>query len=606
MKRITVPITLKVQGPILTKSSSIGALGLDAVMARRAFDNPETGETEERYYLPGRLVKGLLREAWQELSTADASFGERISEWLGDESVTDSDDAPARGRLAFDDFADRRTVPGAKDTRFRIEVDEIRGAAAGQQMQMMESPYAPGQVVDFEGRARFLIADEEDASGLREALQRGLLWIEAAGGTRTSGFGQLLDVTFGKEEARLLGSGASMGGPAWDLRLSFREPVVFSKRRVSDNLFESGEVIPGGALKGAVAEMASREPETFRELLRELHAVRFTHAFPAAKGAPRPRHWPLSLMSFGEGGIVDAIRRRQPFARAIQSEDPEAKPQWRAGAFDIDWKEKERDKVRGDYGWPKRIPDEGAPKLKWELRVRTGIDSARRKAADERLFAWKMLLPYGFEWIARVETSQISEAARSQLEALLRFGLEPLGKTKALAESTPTAAQPAPTPAAPYVVTLQTPTLLIDPSRRLAPNGGTGSASEDDLEREFQDVWRELSNGSLRLSNYFQRCSLAGGQYFQRRFLRANARYKPYLLSSEGSTFLLEPTPGKEKEANARLDEWLRMGLPLSASVRRFYDIPDDLADQWKHCPYLPENGYGEIAVNDRGPYPEA
>lgn len=119
-------------------------------------------------------------------------------------------------------------------------------------------------------------------------------------------------------------------------------------------------------------------------------------------------------------------------------------------------------------------------------------------------------------------------------------------------------------------------------------------------------MWQELSNGSLLVANYFQRCSLAGGQYFRRRFARANARYKPYLLSSEGSTFLLEPTPGKEKEAIARLDEWLRMGLPLSASVRQFYDIPDDLADQWKHCPYLPENGYGEIAVNDRGPYPEA
>ncbi len=180
---------------------------------------------------------------------------------------------------------DRNTVPGAKDTRFRIEVDEIRGAAAAQQMQMMESPYAPGQVVDFEGRARFLTADEEDAPVLREALQRGLLWIEAAGGTRTSGFGQLLDVEVGKEETRLLDSGMPMGGPAWDLRLSFRDPVVFSKRRVADNLFESGEVIPGGALKGAVAEMAAREPEAFRELLRELHAVRFTHAFPAAKGA---------------------------------------------------------------------------------------------------------------------------------------------------------------------------------------------------------------------------------------------------------------------------------------------------------------------------------
>ncbi len=79
MKRITVPITLKAQGPILTKSSSIGALGLDAVMARRDVRDPGDRRNEEpRYYLPGRLVKGLLREAWQELSTADASFGDPL------------------------------------------------------------------------------------------------------------------------------------------------------------------------------------------------------------------------------------------------------------------------------------------------------------------------------------------------------------------------------------------------------------------------------------------------------------------------------------------------------------------------------------------------
>jgi hypothetical protein len=154
------------------------------------------------------------------------------------------------------------------------------------------------------------------------------------------------------------------------------------------------------------------------------------------------------------------------------------------------------------------------------------------------------------------------------------------------------------------VVTLQTPALLIDPGRHLAPGGKNGSAREEDLEREYQDVWQELSEGSLRMASYFQRCTLAGGEYFRRRFLGKDAQYKPYLLSSEGSTFLLEPASGEENAARAYLDSWLRSGLPLSRSVRTFYRIPDEPKIQWAHCPYVPENGYGEIAVNDRS-YPE-
>ena len=163
MRRITIPIALQVRGPILTKSFSIGTLGLDAVMAKRTFENPATGAEETRYYLPGRLVKGLLLEAWQELSTVGGSYGNRIPEWLGEASVPDSDDKSARGRLVLDDFVDWQTIPDAKQTpRFRIAIDEERCAADAGKLQVMESPYAPGQLVRFVGHARFLAADGEE------------------------------------------------------------------------------------------------------------------------------------------------------------------------------------------------------------------------------------------------------------------------------------------------------------------------------------------------------------------------------------------------------------------------------------------------------------
>lgn len=83
------------------------------------------------------------------------------------------------------------------------------------------------------------------------------------------------------------------------------------------------------------------------------------------------------------------------------------------------------------------------------------------------------------------------------------------------------------------MLTLQTPALLIDPGRRLAPGGKTGSTKEKDLEIEFRDVWSELSDGSLHMVRYFQRCSLAGGQYFQRRFLGTKLGLLLYALEPD-------------------------------------------------------------------------
>ena len=113
----------------------------------------------------------------------------------------------------------------------------------------------------------------------------------------TSGFGGLLKAEVGEATARALGSDTSLGGPVWDLRLRFREPVIFSKRRIADNLFESGEAIPGGALKGAVAEMAAREGGHFASFWTSCMRCASPMRFPTkAKGA-RPRQRPLSLLT---------------------------------------------------------------------------------------------------------------------------------------------------------------------------------------------------------------------------------------------------------------------------------------------------------------------
>ena len=590
MKRITTWITLTVKGPVLTKASAMGRFGVDALMASSQFANPVTGAVEPRYYLPGRLIKGLLREALQELSTLRGSYAGLIREWLGEEPPEGTGDDPLRGRLLFGDFADLETPVGEEKLRYRIQIDECRGAADAQKLQVMESPYAAGKPVKFTGKVRFLISDEESAQGRRgevgEALERGLRWVRSVGGNRTVGFGEIQDVSVGKVLEEAPPAEATAQGTVWNLRLNFQEPLMFSERRIAENLFESGDIIPGGALKGALAEMIKVEPAAFGALTNELHKAGITHAFPAVKGGSRPEQWPLSLLAFDEV-VIDAIRRDGWFLRG-----------GKAGAFDIDWKEPVKKQVRERFRWPK---------LERELRVRVSIDSALGKAADQDLFAWRMALPHKTDWFGRVDASELSTAAREQLERLLRFGVEPIGKTKALATTEiREAPQPAPQPVGSFVVTLQTPALLIDPSRRLAPAGNIGSGRHEDLRLELIDAWSDLSGGSLTLVSYFQRCTLAGGKYFQQRFLGTKRPYRPYLLSNAGSTFLLKPANGRDDDARECLRRWERKGLPLSAGVRAFYAIPDAWDQQWRHCPYLPENGYGEIAVNQAGPYPEA
>ncbi len=413
------------------------------------------------------------------------------------------------------------------------------------------------------------------------------------GGARTSGFGQVVQVT-GKLDIQAAEQPKEpLESDRWDLRLTFREPLILAKRKISDNLFESDDVLPGGALKGAVAEMMARQPEAFAELRAELHKVRFTHAFPTSKEGDRPHRLPLSIAQFpgddpDEPDFHDLIQTKD-VAEAHKAANKG--PHKGALKFDIDWKDKTRTKALDRIGWPK-VPT--------ELRVRTAIDSSLRKAKESALFAWQMLVPYEHEWVGTVDVSGLTDKARRQLEALIRFGIEPLGKTKSRAHTELTKA-PASTvkPQPYYIVVLQTPALLLNPEPL------TGSSSALDLEEQYQLSWSDLSGNSLKMTNYFQRCSLAGGRYFQKRFQYRQDRYRPYLLCDEGSAFLLEPVAGQEEQAQAALQRWANRGLPLPAAVRGFYQLPPvESSEDWRLCPYLPENGYGEVAVNGKTDFP--
>ena len=64
-------------------------------------------------------------------------------------------------------------------------------------------------------------------------------------------------------------------------------------------------------------------------------------------------------------------------------------------------------------------------------------------------------------------------------------------------------------------------------------------------------------------------------------------RYEAFLVTTEGSIFELSGPAALQ----ADFERFACNGLPLPES------LPADRRD-WRHCPFVPENGYGEVRID--------
>jgi len=623
-------ITLQIQAPFLTKSSAPGDYGIDAVVARRADRQP---------YIPGTLVTGKLLEAWKQLGTVKDRCGRILfapeteswlGKWLGDDAASGFE--PRRKRLTFTDFvfiskesserAAKTVMPTAKagfkeesskckretKTRFRIRMDAERGAADEGALQLIESPFAPRDIVEFEGTACFLAKSREEIQRLEWALEIGLKWIGQLGAQRTIGFGRLVGVrlqscrtAFEDRELQVEPTAA-----CYSLLLQLQDPFCVIEGGPDANLFRSAQVIPGGMIKGALASqwcaLCGREGATVDagldpqrpELSKCFSRLRITHAFPRLKtNSHRPVRPPLSLVKAHES-LYDLALCEQPVL--VLARDKDKEPDFEVPAFAVDWKDKDHANVWEDFDWPE-VPQ--------KLRVRTAIDANTRRAAEAQLFACELVVPNNtLVWHAYVDLSAIDEAQRasvtSQLDSLLRQWrgrLHGLGKTKARAEVTLDGQEPVflsnPLPRdGLWILTLQTPALLCNPDQLDETSG------QAELRGAYEETWKQLSGNSLKLERYFARQRLSGGTYLHGRFGQTKDHYRPYLLTEAGSVFVLKAVEGCEAQAEQQIRKWLACGLPLPAWAVERYARNAPLEDRWRYCPFLPENGYGEIAAN--------
>jgi len=584
-------VKLKLKGPILTKSSAPGAYGLDALCARNSDDD---------FIIPWTLIKGRIRDAWRELHELAPNMVPDPVTVLGPEAAAGGNRGNELGsferhnpRLFGSDFVllEASAVWAKKSVnRTRIAQDKDRHAAQEDMLQVMESPFIAGEEYVFTGRIEFVAADQTDADNIKRYIVKSLRWAGAFGSQTGVGFGQIgsnPDWNRQVEVAPPLTDPNPAAQSLW-IRFTATQPLCITGDRVAENLFVSSETIPGGVIKGVVAAQLMRDkgkPTSLvngdtpgaSEFAKAFDQIRFSHARPHAAGAKvRPSVIPLSLARSGDSTIDMAGKDELPPG---------------ALAFQPDWKSPDWDDMRAEFGW---LGD-----LKTELRVRTAIAPEARRAKKGNLFAYETIQPNGLEWDCEIVFPQLEHAAvasaRTELLKLLADGLRGVGKTKAtlnakvLNQPLPAARTSDPSEAnGTYRVTLQTPALLAGP---------TALKSRDPraLFAAYQAVFSALSEETLELTDFFAQQSLQGGLYLYKRF-QDPGLYQPYALTNAGSVFCL-----KAQDADAakiKIESWMRNGLPLPGWVKTAFARGVRDGAHWSNNPFVPENGYGEIAVN--------
>jgi hypothetical protein len=609
-------LTLTLKAPVL--SQAVGALGFGYDMAMlRDGDAPA---------LPGSLVRGNLRDALRRFAAVLPPAGggndipdlrKVIDDWFGPAPLEKPEQdsgagtpAGTRARLQFDYAWRCRPFAGRGLPRYRIKIEEETGTVGRGFLAAIEATHPAGDAMVFEGAITARFESPAEAEAARRWLDKAARFLPALGALKGVGFGEVLTAALTLEPIPEPGP-PTYEGPVD--RIGFvlvpDRPFCIAEPHPGDsNLYVSQETLPGGVLKGALAARLSKDD------IQTLHfdQLVFTHALPARQAAPeRGRVLPLSLAWAG-----DATAKNDPAKTPIQANltdlalPPEGtkmdfeyvvrrlreedQTRLRAPKFQIDWKDDEWEAAGklvatrpGRYGCGRL------------LEVHTEIDPKTGQSQEARLFSRDCVDPEGMVWCADIDLRGVPEGERPVVaQKLLRELAKPLagiGKTKAVVA---VAVQPRPfldePPLEPvdgsyYIVTLQTPALLFTDAeaRGMPASGGT-----EQLRKVYAGYWSKVSGESLSLVRYFAAQERTGGWFLWKRYLENHPKdrtYRPFWLTSAGSVFLLEAV--KPDDAKVHLEGWRRLGLPLPAG--------EDSSGQWSYNPYIRENGYGEIRVND-------
>jgi len=594
-------VSLSLQSPVISQTGGGRKLGVDTAAV---FDD------HQRPSLPGTLIKGNLRAAWESLSQISPSFlsSATIDSWLGpkpkDEAqapssaVSHDRNEPKRSRLRFSHYwkAEAAVDPQRKSLH-RIAIDADTGAVRRQALQVIEAPHLPGQTISYQGAIHAVVEDEAESKQLGRLLRKGLEFVPALGAFKGVGFGRILAVEVVSDLAKVEDDDDDR---AYDLNgfgitLKLDRPFCFAKPHSADsNRFESEEFIPGAAIKGALAWYLNESDlfdasSKYGKLCEYFDLIRFTHAqLESMEGGKRTLAMPLSWVADEQQGeIHDLALMSVP--GLLNGYAPRFQP---------DWKGKHWEKAKAKL---KQKPDDQSPAK--ALTVRTAIEKGAAKPGQ--LFAVETVVAGNHDWLADVDLTRVPEEEKlimgQQLRSVLRHGLSNLGKTKAQAgvDCSPTRHDSVFRSQAQLLQNGTTAVLVLQSAARLfdAMPNIRATNGEKDLKNAYQQVWHKLSGGVLELSHFYARQMLVGGGYLKARFGESSSAYNPDLLTLPGSVFVLKLASGASlTAAEELLKRWLEQGLPQPE-----YCTDEDQSKEsgdWARNPWLAVNGYGEVAVN--------
>jgi CRISPR/Cas system CSM-associated protein Csm3 (group 7 of RAMP superfamily) len=580
-KAYTLKLVLK--SPFMFEGVVNNRVGVDSAYVRG-----ESGEP----VIPASQVKGVLRDALEVLIGKLLS-AEDVALLFGSASANSGageQDRPDRGLALFQDLS--AVGPLSTSETVRIEIDDETGTVKKGHLQIVELAAPFGQPVAFEGKLVIRYARGLDAARIEKAVRAALKLIPAIGAYKSAGFGEVVN-----EECSLTETTTAAGAaidPAQAVRtayhVTFDCPILVDTTRVADNHFKGAAIVPGSAIKGALAEqlaLAGENPEDEGSKLGEaISTLTVSHAFPIdAQGRELDLPIPDSVFTCERASkdykgekehlFVDGILAPQPGMGLIISGAVVAPDNVATG------KDKDKQLFRAQFDRPSYEPD-------WLVRTHIGMNEdrvgeriAREKrtftAADEKLYSSQMVGTRNKTWRIVVDPSRIEDKSlAAKLMSMLEAGLDGIGRTAASATFKRSALSDQTMPEANVVdILLLTPAVLFDPAE------AGGQFAKARYKAYFQ------SQLDVELVNFFARQSLAGQYPAMRRRPYGRNVYYPFVQTRPGAVFRLKVSGA---EGRRKLGDALKFGLPVPPLGGK--------PASWRTCPFVPENGFGRIALH--------
>jgi hypothetical protein len=574
-------ILLTVRSPFMFEGEVNTRTGVDSALLRNQ---------DGHVLIPSSQFRGVLKAALRALEQATSgaviTAGE-IGMLFGAKSDDDNDlgtNEPDRGLAIFGDLTGPK--PDKQFHTTRIRLDEKTGTVARGALQVIELAAPFGSECEFASRMTVFMTKALDPVRIASALGKALALIPAIGAFKSAGFGEIIAkksrISEDEKSQTDLAPPPHAPGSATEFwcDMSLDRPLAIDTRRAAENVFESATIIPGGAIKGCIARrleaaglLVAGQNSALSDALAQ---TVFSHAFPVdAVGKRLDQALPLSVCHL-DGQFFDAIS--VPFGQValIRGRVPE----WAAGA-----------KNAVVVAARKRL---GLGRLQAvrQFRTHVAIDSGRVAAAEGQLFSIAAIAPKDgrgapIRWRFRVRLpNAVVKADAAILLGALCDSLHGLGRSACTAATTLAAAPAA--PAASGVgnfanIVLLTPALLTGLKPGAQPAG---------MHAAHQEYFSTMLGGAKLVSMYSNR-EMAGGHLGKRRRAYGSKCYYPFVLTVPGSVFRLELP---DAAARAAVDKALQLGLPVPEILGRNLT--------WQTCPYMPEHGYGEIAIHEPLPTP--